>query len=171
MTNLDFKKQKDDLTDHAKKVYLSIVNAQGRIEDDPTKVRTGIGIFLGDPDSRNFIKESIFDPSSDAVHFASEKVTRMMTLGDASSANSANPNKMKYPGAVRVKMTDGTIIAAGGSGLKAAEDVVHSILMLAYALDCKPQDVINNIKSHDGILPDEISWEDHYLNAVLAEYA
>jgi hypothetical protein len=169
----DFKSRTAELIAFGEKVYLSIVNAKGRTEDDPSKVRTGIAIFLGDPNSRNFIKENCYSPSNDAIHFASEKVTRMMTLDHASSADSADPEKMKFPGAVRIMLEDYTIIAASGSGLKGEEDAVHSIIMLAYAMDWKPLDVMNNIIAHDRDLRDEnaLFYADHYLSNVLKEYS
>lgn len=167
----NFKERRTELIAFGEKVYLSIVNAKGRTEDDPSKIRTGIASFLGVPDSRNFIKESIFSPSADAIHFSSEKVTRMMTLGDASSADSADPEKMKFPGAVRIILEDGTIIASSGSGLKGEEDATHSIIMLAYAMNWKPLDVMNNIMAHDGDVPDELFYANHYLSNVLKEYS
>lgn len=163
----DFKARKAELIAFGEKVYLSIVNAKGRTDD---KNRTGISIFLGDPNSRNFIKENCYSPSTDAMHFSSEKVTRMMTLGQASSANSADPENMKFPGAVRIKMEDGTIIAASGSGLKGEEDALHSIIMLAYAIGWTVQAVWDNIISYGGYLPMEILYDDCYLNALLLQY-
>lgn len=134
------------------------------------KIRTGLRVFLREPEpvggQRNQIAVSAFLPSVDAEIFAIEKAVRSWTLGDYSSQNSADPEKLRFAGCVTVKFRD-QIIQCSCSGLSEKEDAGGAVIILADLLQAPPINICDNVRGHDGLLPEEFFDRYHYLNWII----
>ena len=132
---IDLNERRQDIIAVATKLFEKFVNMPKDVRPDD-KERTGIQVLVWEPGTRNLVMASIKEPSEAAKFFAVEKAVRSHTLDHCSSANSADPSKMKFPGSVSVKFVhpggiSRSILVASVSGLKSEEDVAISVAILA----------------------------------------
>lgn len=150
----------------ANSLFNEITNLSKEIRPDD-KERTGVQIMIREIGTRNLMFQSIQKPSEAAQFFSVEKAVRSATLGHAASQNSEDPDKMQFAGSVTITLPDGTQYQASISGLKAPEDVGIAIVLLSYAVQWSVAAVIQNIKDHNGMLPDFLSDQKHYMRKVM----
>ena len=150
----------------ASKYFHSIIALPQWIRTDE-KERTGIQVLVIEPGTRNLVMISVKDPSEAARFFAVEKAVRSDVLGDASSLNSGDEENMKFAGSVTVYINE-MKIQASVSGLKAEDDVVIAIRILAAIFDITPKAIISNIRKNGGKLPPEFATKNHYSRTILS---
>jgi len=119
-------------------------------------------IYIREPDTRNLIFAPIFNPTCAAQAFSVEKAVRSHLLGDFSSQNSANPEKMQFAGSVTVYLV-GVYIQVSSSGLLTPEDVAISVMLQARIWQLSPAHICEHIQKNGGLLPECFDDGNHYL--------
>jgi hypothetical protein len=154
------------LNDVAQYYFDKIVELPKEIRSDD-KERTGIKYLIREIGTRNLILDSVGKPSEAAQFFAIEKAVRSETLGHATSQNSADPDKMKFPGSVTMNYLNKTFLQCSVSGLKGEEDVFVAVVLLANAFKVPVSYVIEMVELSGGELPWQFKKEGHYLYDLL----
>lgn len=126
------------------------------------KERTGIQVFMWEPGTRNFIYFPVGEPSEAAQIFAVEKAVRSYVLGNASSQNSEDVSKLRFPGSVTVEI-NGVVITVSVSGLQSHEDVFIAIQVLARIFDETTASICLSIVEQGGDLPKFSHWYENQL--------
>lgn len=165
MQKIDLDSKRKLITETASK-YFHLITALPRSVRTDEKERTGVQVLVIEPGTRNLVMVSVKNPSEAARFFAVEKAVRSEALGDASSLNSADGEKMRFAGSVTVYINE-MKVQASVSGLKAEEDVVIAIRILAAIFDIMPKAIISNIKKNGGKLPSEFAVKNHYSRNML----
>ncbi len=168
MDNLDLQSKRRDIHAFGLKIFNEIINTPKEIRDDD-KERTGIMILVREVNSRNLIFVKILEPSEATNYFVVEKAVRSETLGQAASQNSENEEEFKFAGSITIKLDNGKKYQVSVSGLKAHEDVVVAILVMAKVFDVTSYDVIENIKEFGGELPSFLIDKKNFLNKIMRE--
>jgi hypothetical protein len=152
----------------ANALYSEIIALPREVRLDD-KERTGIAIFMREIGTRDLITGSVANPSEAAKVFAVEKAVRSAVLEHYSSQNSADPEKLQYPGSLTIDL-DGLKIQASISGLQSDEDAVASLILLAHYSGWSVKACIDHIQERKGELPVVIFEPEHYLRKVLVKY-
>jgi hypothetical protein len=147
--------------------YKKILSYSDEIRQDEKK-RTGIQVFIQEPETRNANYASIINPSRMAKILVVEKATRANVLGHFSSQNSRDPERMRFEGAVTARF-DGITIQASTSGLQGPEDVLVSVMILASIFEKTALEICTNIAQNGGELPHEFFEIKNYLFKLLNE--
>jgi len=126
------------------------------------KNRTGIQVFIWEPGTRNFVFFPVSEPSEAAQIFSVEKAVRSYVLGDASSQNSQDLSKLRFPGSVTVKI-EGITIVVSVSGLQSHEDAFIAIQVLARIFNETTTSVCLSIVEQGGELPRFTHWYENQL--------
>ncbi len=161
MITVDLEKMKKQIASLAKDWFEVITNLPGDIRTDE-KERTGIQVLVREPGTRNLIYFSVASPSDAAKVFSVEKAIRAHVLGNRSSQNGANPEKLEFAGCVSL-FINGAQIQASVSGLKSEEDVFIAVMILSCLSGLSPAAVCKNIKANGGELPACFVDKAHYL--------
>ena len=151
MIKVELNKHRISITTVAKDWFEAITKLPKNIRPDD-KERTGIQVLVREPGTRNLIYFSVFEPSEAAKFFSIEKAVRSHILGDYSSENSGNSGQMQFPGSITVRI-QGVEIQASVSGLKAEEDVVVSVMILAGIFNLSPALLCKEVLESGGKLP------------------
>ncbi|NVN97035.1 hypothetical protein HXX01_02265 [Candidatus Nomurabacteria bacterium] len=146
----------------ATKLFDEITNLPKEVRPLDDKPRTGIQIYLREAETRNSIFASIYQPSEQAQSFSVEKAVRSETLGDFSSQNSENPEKMKFRGSLSILFHRG-MIQASCSGLSGDEDAAISLRLLKNLTGFSTEFIIGHIVRNEGMVPDCFFERGHYL--------
>jgi hypothetical protein len=72
-----------------------------------------------------------------------------------------------YAGSITVTPEIGVHYQVSTSGMKAPEDVAISVRIMAELLDWRVLDVLNNINSKGGVLPEFFTNQDYYAKHYL----
>lgn len=126
------------------------------------KERTGIQVFAWEPGTRNFIYFPVGNPSEAAQIFSVEKAVRSYVLGDASSQNSQDIAKLRFPGSVTI-IINGITIIVSVSGLQSHEDVFIAIQILAGIFNKTTASICLSIVEQEGELPRFTHWYENQL--------
>ena len=126
------------------------------------KERTGIQVFAWEPGTRNLIYFPVSNPSEAAQIFSVEKAVRSYVLDDASSQNSQDVSKLRFPGSVTVTI-DGITITVSVSGLQSHEDVFIAIQILAGIFNKTTASICLSIVEQGGELPRFTHWYENQL--------
>ena len=133
------------------------------------KERKGIQIFMRRIGTRDLIFASVYEPSEAAQFFSVEKAVRSEILEDYASQNSENPNQMRFAGSITVDCFEDASIQSSVSGLKPEEDVLISIVLMAFVLNEPVHYVVQSLLVYGGKLPECFFEEGHYLNKILED--
>lgn len=168
ITNVFFSDPKKQylFLEKVKALFKQITSLPKEVRSDD-KERTGIQILIREIGTRNIFFESVFRPSKAAEFFAIEKAVRSEILGHAASQNSADPDKMKFPGSVTMNYLNKTFFQCSISGLKGEEDVFMAVVSLAEAFEVPVSYVIDVVEFSGGELPWQFSQEGNYLYDLL----
>lgn len=156
---IDLSLRRDFIISFAQQIFDKILGLLGRNDD---KERTGIQVLVREPRTRNLLFFPVYSPSEAAQFFATEKAIRSYFLSHATSQNSEAPTRMEFAGSLTVYENE-DYLQVSTSGLKAEEDVVVSLLLLAAILQEKPIEIRKRIEAEGGILPECFNDETHYL--------
>jgi hypothetical protein len=166
MQKIVLSEKREKLTQFAKELFTKIVDIP--IERRPDEnMRTGIQILIREIGTRNLMIMTIFQPSEAAQFFAIEKAVRSETLCHATSQESEDAEHFKFKGSVTVFHNDHEF-QCSVSGLKAEEDVLIAICLLAFALGKTVPSIIKNLKLDGGLLPPQFYNKNHYINEIIS---
>ncbi len=150
-------------------VYNEIMAVPPEIrQDEPGKERTGIWVLAQEPGTRNAVHFKVYLPSMFARICSIEKAVRSYVLGDCSSQNSEDPEKMRFRGSLTVASAlVEQYIQVSISGLQSDEDVAISIRLQSFANNLSPKTICATIEAFKGQLPNFINEPDHYLYKIV----
>ncbi len=155
---IDLNEKRQDIIAVATELFEKFVNMPKDVRPDD-KERTGIQVLVWEPGTRNLVMVSVKEPSEAARFFAVEKAVRSETLNGASSGDSPDFDKMKFPGSISILLNDvpGSSdfmkIVASTSGLKPDEDVAVSAAVIAQIIEEPFVKVCDNVHLNEGRLP------------------
>jgi len=161
--------KKDSLTKLGEDLFAKwqILPAEIRQDD---KNRPGMKFIIKVPRTKNILGIKVFNPTDIAEDFASEKSARTDLLGHATSQDSEDVSQNHHRGCVSYyDEENGIVYHASGSGAPGSVDVTFSLILLSSAINVSISSIIQNIRDRDGMLPEEIFTEGHYLKTFLDE--
>jgi hypothetical protein len=126
------------------------------------KERTGIQVLVREPGTQNRIFFSVGQPPEGSVINAVEKAVRSDVLGNLTSQDSENPDKMQYRGSVTF-VGEHITIQASVSGLLPDEDVAIAVAILTLLFDYRSIFFCRLIEKRGGAMPINFEKEGHYL--------
>ncbi|MEI7451983.1 MAG: hypothetical protein WCK37_02125 [Candidatus Falkowbacteria bacterium] len=154
--------KRQDIIAVAAELFDKFVNIPKSVRPDDNK-RTGIQVLVLEPHTRNLVMVSIKEPSEAAKFFVVEKAVRSEELSHMSSANSAHPPFMQFPGSLSVflnelpghnnKLEEG-VLTVSTSGLLSEEDVAISAAILAKITGASFAQICDSVDAFSGELPD-----------------
>lgn len=176
MNEINISEKRELIQKLGKELFEQITNLTQEIRPDD-KPRTGIQIVAREEGTRNIVMISIYEPSEAARFFAVEKTVRTECNGHLTSQESEDPEFMQFAGNVNYVCEDADlrIFHVSVSGLKAEEDVLIALIILSQIIEKPTDEVIKRIYElsmgrTNGILPNQLFDENHYLNTILNEY-
>mgnify|MGYP007093113232 CR=1 FL=1 len=166
--NIDLEEKKSAIRYLGNQLFTMITRLPREIRKD-TKPRTGIQIFTRVIGTRNQISLPIRKPSKDAKIFVVEKSVRTEIKAHKTSQDSRDPSKQRYGGCISIFLGEDELHVSI-SGLKEEEDVAVAIIIMSKITGIGVDEVIKEILTDGGKLPDELFREGHYLNDLLNVY-
>lgn len=164
--NIDLESKREKLTSLAYELFEKIQEVPAEVRGDD-KLRTGIMVLVKRANSRNPMMIKIHQPSDAAQFFVVEQAVRSAMLRQPTSQNSEDEDSNKYAGSITVTPEVGVHYQVSTSGLQSSEDVAISVRIMAELLDWRVLDVLSNIHSKDGALPEFFTNQDHYAKHYL----
>ncbi|MBP9715056.1 MAG: hypothetical protein KBD52_01020 [Candidatus Pacebacteria bacterium] len=158
-----------DIHELASLLFDEIKNTPYPLRQDDRE-RTGLAILVREIGADNQIYVTVDKPSDGGKFYVSEKATRSELLEHWTSGNSADKSKRRYHGCITFLM-DGKKFQVSTSGLQEHEDVAVSLRVASQLSGKKVSTIVAVIQSHDGILPEWVDNNTHYLHAVMAKIA
>ncbi|HBA36858.1 TPA: hypothetical protein DCZ15_03210 [Candidatus Falkowbacteria bacterium] len=157
---IDLNEKRQDIIAVATEVFEKFVSMPKSVRPDD-KERTGIQVLVWEPGTRNLVMVSIKEPSEAARFFAIEKAVRSHILSNMSSADSAHPSTMEFPGSLSIFLDELSghedeegLLRASTSGLTAEEeDAAVSAAVLAKVTGNSFVEICDNVNSYGGRLP------------------
>ena len=164
----NFERKRKRINDVLTGYFERVLRVDPKLRNDE-KTRTGMLAFLRElGPGRNMMFEKIKDPSDATRWFVDEKSSRTETHGHASSQNSEDVKNDKYRGCIAYHI-DGKVIHSTISGMLGSEDALAAVIQMSEHAEVTVDEVIDNVKAHDGQLPEEFFQEGHYLKEILDE--
>ena len=158
---INLKEQEKKIKKAAQFWFDAILNLSNEIRQD-NQQRTGISIYIREPETENILHFSIGNPPPKAKDFAIEQAVRSYGLGDVSSQNSEDVNNSHFAGSLMIEINK-TSIQVSISGLQSYENVFIAIQLLSVISNESTSSICLDIIDNSGDLPNFTHWYENQL--------